>query len=576
MNSPYRVRFIRNFTLEPIEFWLQRELGSSGISVACSFGGFSEAADNIQCLAAEEQEPEGHAMTVLALGLEMTARDFGHVSWAVEAACERHLLLVRAAVERSRVPLIINTVLPPLFSATGLASVTGDAIHAEHVDKLNLELRSVAAAHAGRVILVDWMAIARELGERDTYDYRFWYSSGAPFASAFLGKYAAAIAGVIRAVTGKARKCLVLDCDNTLWGGIVGEDGREGIRLSSDTLPGAYFQAFQRSVLDLHARGVIIALCSKNDESDVMDVIDNHPDCVLRREHVAAWRINWNEKARSIAELADELNIGRDAMVFIDDSAHECELVRSVHPEVLVLQTPAHHEELVNFLRRRHLFDSLVVTSDDVMRSRTYQQNRARDEFSAALGDISEYKRQLATRLTCRRVGRADLPRVVQLIQRTNQFNLTTRRHDQAAVERLFESSEAMIVCAELEDRFGQLGLVGVAIAVRQGEHAVIDSMLMSCRALGRDAEMAFASGLYSALVAEWGVMRVFADYLPTPKNQLVADFWQRAGLVIDQGSSTAVDGVRYASKDDLLVLAASIMPAHVTLTDASNGQQVA
>jgi FkbH-like protein len=572
MSKPCRVRFIRNFTLEPIEIWLQRELKSSGISVACSFGGFSEAADDIQCLAAEGQETDGHAVTVLALGLELTARDFGHVTWAVEAACERHLLLVRSAVEHSRVPLVINTVLPPLFSATGLASVSGDANHAEYVDKLNLELRNIAAVHSGRVVLVDWTAIARELGERHTYDYRFWYSSGAPFASAFLGRYAAAIAAVVRVSTGKVRKCLVLDCDNTLWGGIVGEDGREGVQLSSDTLPGAYFQAFQRSVLDLHARGVIIALCSKNDASDVLDVIDNHPDCVLRREHVAAWRINWNEKSQSIAELADELNIGRDAMVFIDDSAHECELVRSIHTEVLVLQTPARHEDLVNFLRGQHLFDSLVVTSDDVMRSRTYQQNRARGEFSAVLGDISEYKRRLATRLTFRHARRADLPRVVQLIQRTNQFNLTTRRHDQATVERLLESPEAMVLCVELEDRFGQLGLVGVAIAVRQDELAVIDSMLMSCRALGRDAEMAFAAALYSALATDWGVERVLADYLPTAKNQLVADFWQRAGLAIDPRPNSTAGGVRYASANDLLSLAASIMPAHVTLSDASNG----
>ena len=572
MSLQYRVVFLRNFTIEPIEMPLRRELASAGIDIACDFGGFSNSAAEIDALERRTATGADVNLTVVALGLELTASDFGHASWAASAACDRHLMLVRAAVERCRTPLVINTVLPPLSSASGLAAPVNARSHAELVDRLNAELHALAAAHPGHVALIDWTAIARQLGERETYDYRFWYSSGAPFAVKFLRRYAAAIAGVVRSLRGKARKCLVLDCDNTLWGGVLGEDGIEGIRLSSDTLPGAYFQAFQRSVLDLQARGVIIALCSKNNEADVLDVIDNHPDCLLRREHLATWRVNWNEKAQSIAELSDELNIGRDSIVFVDDSAHECALVRAILPEVEVLQTPERHEALVGFLSREHFFDALAITSDDLARGRSYSQNREREALSVSVGDLSEYKRQLDTQLTVRHASRADIPRIAQLVQRTNQFNLTTRRHDHTALETMLDAPEFMILCSELKDRFGNLGLIGVAIAEHRGDDAMVDTLLMSCRALGRDAEMAFMSAVYASLASEWRVGRIYADYIATAKNQLVADFWVRAGLVADETRAGDAGVQGYVSSTTLSSLAARIMPPHVNLMGVVNG----
>lgn len=566
------IQFIRNFTIEPVEFFLNRELNPSQISANCFFGGFSTTGEELVCLKNNSQPFD---LLVLALGLEMSDAEFGHLSWAVESACDRHLMFVETAISNSIKPVVINTVLPPLYSATGLTIVPGLVSHSERVDRLNTELRALARAHPGRAILTDWTQIARELGEKDTYDYRFWYSSGAPFASRFLQRYAAGIASVIRSVTGKSRKCLVLDCDNTLWHGVIGEDGREAIGLSSNTVPGAYFLEFQRSILDLYRRGVIIALCSKNNEAEVLDVIDNHPECLIRREHIAAWRINWNEKAQSIAELAAELNIGIEAMVFVDDSAHECELMRAIHPSLLVKQIPNQPERLVGFLAREHLFDAMVVTDEDVIRSRTYQQNRARSDFSGSFKDLSEYKKKLGTRLSVRPAHRVDIPRIFQLIQRTNQFNLTTRRYEQTALECMLEEHDVIVLCAELEDRFGKLGLIGVAIARRaqtQNEVA-IDSMLMSCRALGRDAEIAFAASLFSALAKKWQAERIVAEYVETLKNSQVADFWLRLGLVRDTSASEQPGSQRFCFTGDLIALSARIMPAHVELTESGDGQ---
>lgn len=565
MNASFNIRFIRNFTLEPIEFWLKRELRQSGIEVDCQFGGFANAVDEINALS-QAGTQDSADLVVLALGMEMTARDFGHTSWSAANACERHRMLVQAAVEKSITPLVINTVLPPLFSATGLAAISGLQSHNDRIDILNQDIKKLAAQHPGKVVLIDWVALARELGEKKTYDYRFWYSSGSPFAASFLTRYAAGLASVTRALTGKIRKCLILDCDNTLWGGIVGEDGRDGIRLSADTVPGAYFQTFQRSILDLFQRGIIIALCSKNNEADVFDILDNHADCVIHRGHLAAWRINWNDKAQSIAEIATELNIGRDALVFIDDSPHECELVRSIFPEILVLQTPMQYEELVHFLDRQHLFDTLVVTEEDVCRTQSYQQNRDREALFNTVTDLSDYKRKLGTQLTIRNTGPADIARITQLLQRTNQFNLTTRRHDQAEVTRMIADPDTLVIGAELEDRFGDLGMIGVAIVKRNDVHALIDTMLMSCRALGRDAELAFAGAIFNIIDQQWHSKQVFGEFIPSAKNSLVTDFWKQVGLVAIDGNAKPDKAILYGSPIELAALACHNKPAYITI----------
>jgi FkbH-like protein len=554
-----RVGFIRNFTLESIELWLQRQLRPSGLSIECRFGGFAEAAPEIEQL--------GNAcsdLTVLALGLEMTPA-FRHVGWRAEDVCEQHLMLVRAAATRSRSPLVVNTVLPPLHSPTGLALVAGVDSHAAVVDRLNVELRQIAAADPGRIVLVDWGAIARELGERGTYDYRYWHTSGAPFAAQFLNSYAAAIASVIRSLSGKVRKCLVLDCDNTLWGGVVGEVGCDGISLAGDTNPGAYFQHFQRVVVDLQERGVAIALCSKNNDEDVFNVLDSHPAAVLRRKHLSAWRIDWNDKPGSIVAIAKELNIGTDAIVFVDDSPMECELVKSALPDVQVLQAPTSPEALVGFLERQHLFDALVITDTDRDRTRSYQQSRARREFAEETGDFSEYKRRLGSRLGVREARDSDRSRIAQLSQRTNQFNLTTRRHNESDIEALLANPRAKIAVAELSDRFGDMGVIGCVILVREADHVRIDTMLMSCRALGRDAELAFAVAAYRLAARYWPEFPLRAEYLPTSKNSVAAGFWARAGLnALDESKSRIV----YASGPDLLLRTSAIVPAHVTLVE--------
>jgi len=549
---------IRNFTVEAIAPFLTRALVASGLSAELRFGGFATAHQEI----AQGDMPGTDGamrMTVLALGLEEAAPDFGHVYWPAADVCEHILTLVRMAAATWNSPLCINTVLAPLFRPWGLAR-SSEFMEVENaIVALNSELRTIAAAAPGRVILCDWEHYARLLGEQGTYDYRFWYSSRAPFATPFLKLYAEDIAKAARVLSGRIRKCLVLDCDNTLWGGVVGEDGLDGIQLSADTVPGRYFYEFQKAVLDLAERGVILALCSKNNEADVMEVLDNHPDCVIRRDHLAGWRVNWAPKSASLAELAHELNIGLDSLVFVDDNSAECELVRQMLPQVAVIQVPDRREQLPSLLFRNDLFGTLAVTDTDRTRAESYRVQRERRDLQRTVKSPEDYLALLGTRVILRQAGERDVTRVVQLFQRTNQFNLTTRRHDESMVREVLASPSALLLVCEVFDRFGSMGLAGVLLALRKGSVAEIDSLLLSCRVLGREVEFAFVAAAAHWLRGKWDTEAINAEFVPSAKNMQCADFWERCGFA---RNGTAVDGaIRFRTVDVAEVISRNNRP---------------
>ena len=219
--------------------------------------------------------------------------------------------------------------------------------------------------HRAQFFLVDFERIIRLLGEEKTIDYRFWYTSKALFKKDFLNAYAQEIVKIAKALKGRTKKCLVLDCDNTLWGGIIGEDGISGIKLDKHIYPDKLYYEFQQNVINLHERGIIIALCSKNNEEDVWEILDNHPSCLLKRRHVAAWRINWDDKSSNIKSIANELNLGIDSFVFVDDSPLECELVKKMLPDVTVLQVPQKLYTYPKILLHDGWFDTLHISEED-------------------------------------------------------------------------------------------------------------------------------------------------------------------------------------------------------------------
>ena len=337
--------------------------------------------------------------------------------------------------------------------------------------------------------------------------------------------------GVERGLSLQRKKCLVLDLDNTLWGGVLGEDGIDGIKLGGD-YPGKAYTYWQRGLLQLARNGVILAVCSKNNEHDVLEAWQANPHMVLNREHFSALRINWQDKATNIRQLADELNIGLDSMVFIDDNPAERELVKQMLPQVEVPDFPEKPYRLMAFYKElvEKYFRIYAVTDEDKAKTSQYQANALRAAEQSRFEDFDSYLYSLDIRLDILPADDHNLPRIAQMTQKTNQFNLTTRRYTESDVRQRIDSGW-QVMCLSVSDRFGDSGITAAVFLEPLEDDAVrVDTLLLSCRILGKGIEEAFFKTVLNLLRLD-GVRRVEADYLPTAKNAQTADFYDRMGM---------------------------------------------
>ena len=525
-----RIHFLRNFTIEPIEPYVKFHMMRELMRPELSFGGYGTAAQEVldEASVLHSDRPD---VVVLALVLETLDSDYGRVGWRADNALTQVDDVLGLLLERTNTLLAVNTLLPPFTRPEGFVTTRRDT-DAE-VGRLNDHLRKLAVDNPGRLVLIDWQRLLRNCGRQDGIDARFWRMSQAPFKQAFLDPYSREIVKVLRALKGRAKKCLVLDCDNTLWGGIVGEAGVEGIQLDPTDWPGAAYYEFQRSVLSLHARGVLIALCSKNNEQDVWEVLSRHPHCLLDKSHLVTWRVDWNNKAESLASIADELNIGIDSLVFVDDNPRECGLVAQALPDVAVLQVPTALYDYPSLLFEDGLFDTLAPSTEDRDRTRMYQEEQGRRETRERFTDLTGYLASLGTIVRLREAEPNDIIRIAQLTQKTNQFNLTTQRYSEAVIRDYADRDDMSVIGMKVEDRYGDMGLSAVFIARREGPVGVVDTLLMSCRILGRELELAFVDHCLGVLEKRWDLREWRAHFAATKKNLQVASFWDRIGFEV-------------------------------------------
>jgi FkbH-like protein len=376
----------------------------------------------------------------------------------------------------------------------------------------------------GSAFFLDMDRLVSQAGARSFYDPRTWSIARTPYGASGFAEISNYVGRFIRALKGRSKKCLVLDCDNVLWGGVVGEAGIKGIKVSQ-AFPGNNFRKIQQIAVNLYNRGIILALCSKNNEEDVWQVFDEHQEMLLKRNHIAAWRINWQDKASNLVELAEEMNIGLDSMVFLDDSVHETELVRSVLPEITTVHLD--HQNLArcisDFSSAGH-FDTLSLTDEDKKRGDMYRDNAARNRSAAKFTDVSAYMRSLHSVLELGLSREADVPRVAQLTQKTNQFNLTTKRYNESEIDEFMRSDSKDVISCSVEDRFGNYGLVGVCLLDYQGPVAEIDTLLLSCRVLGRGVEESFLTAI-ADYVRNNGRQQLVARRIPTKKNVITSNY---------------------------------------------------
>lgn len=395
--------------------------------------------------------------------------------------------------------------------------------------------------------LINFSAFLKNYDVQSLVDWKYYHLSMIQLNPKLASDFKNWMKREIEILTMTRRKCLVLDLDNTLWGGILGEDGIGGIRIGGD-YPGNAFTLFQEMILELKKSGVILAVCSKNNESDVLTAWKKNDDILIKKEHLAAYRINWNNKADNIFQLSKELNIGLDSIVFIDDNPAEREHVRMSLPEVGVPDFPKHPYELFDFGNEvmNDYFAAYRLTIEDRVKTEQYQQNKMRSELANKFDNNEDFLKSLSITISLVKLDEVTVQRFSQLCNKTNQFNFTTKRYTEEDLRSL-QNKGAMIKGLRVRDKFGDYGITGLFIGqIAHSNEAIIDSFLLSCRVLGKGVEYAFLHAIFEKL-RKRGVERLKGIYLPTDKNIHVKPFYDDIGFSLIQEKDS---GSRYYTLD--------------------------
>lgn len=463
---------------------------------------------------------------------------------ALAAICERIRTCWRLAQDAFRCTIVHQLappVHPPLLGGNE-HRLAGS--RANFIARVNAEVRRMADQAGVAVLALDAQA-ARD-GLFAWHNPELWHRAKQEINPAAAPMYGELVMRLVAASRGRSYKALVLDLDNTLWGGVVGDDGVEGLVLGQGSALGEGFVHFQEYARDLSRRGVILAVNSKNDEANALEPFDRHPEMVLKRGDVASFVANWQDKPANLRAIAEELNIGVDALVFVDDNPFERELVRRELPMVAVPEISDDPASYAQTLADAGYFEALALTDEDRARSEQYQSNRQRNEMKASATDLDAYLRGLEMRLLWRRFDKVGLNRTVQLINKTNQFNLTTRRYTEADVIELMNDDRAFGLTLRLLDGFGDNGIIGIAIGrLLDDADLLIDTWLMSCRVLGRQVEPTTLN-LVAAMAQRLGARRLIGEYIPTAKNGMVKDHYPRLGFHAIEGSNSG-EAARFA-----------------------------
>lgn len=519
--TPHRVALLRSFTLEPVIPLLRATAFSWGIDLSVHLGDFNaypqEILDPSSTLYSSAPDTAIMAAQTRDLAPELWNGDSGVApSATVERVLNSFQSWIAAFRNHSSANLIVHS-LEPAPAAPSAA-----------IEEINHGLHQICAAYHG-VYVLDYGALIARHGYANWHDEIKWTTVRMPIRAGHLIHLAEEWLRFLVPLSGRSAKVLVVDLDNTLWGGVIGEDGLQGIQLASDG-PGAAFQAVQRALLDLHDKGMLLAISSKNNFEDAMEAIERHPGMILKSEHFAATRINWGDKSQSLREIAAELNLGIDSFAFLDDNPAERSQLRAALPEVTVIELFTDPTTYAATIRDSPVLQRLTLSAEDQQRTALYAAERQRSSAAQTFQSKEDFFRSLDQTAEIAPLTPATLPRVAQLTQKTNQFNLTTRRYTEQQIAEIAARPGWQVNSLRVHDRFGDHGLVGVAVTADQGDCCEIDTLLLSCRVIGRTIETAFLA--YLAASARSRAMKVLRGwFLPTRKNSPAKNFYAQHGF---------------------------------------------
>lgn len=381
-----------------------------------------------------------------------------------------------------------------------------------------------------------------EVIDMPIFDWKYYYLSQSMISPRLNSKFSNWFKLKINSFESKRKKCLILDLDNTLWGGILGEDGIANLKIG-DTYPGLAYLHFQEAILEAANAGIILAICSKNNEDDVVEVFEKHPFQLIKFNKISAYRINWQDKVTNIQEIAEELNIGLDSIVFIDDNPVERERVKQMLPEVTVPDFPESPYLMVKYFKNIYdqYFQAYRLTNEDLNKTSQYISNAERNVFKKAFSSVDDYLKSLEMELNIFEASNFTIPRIAQMTQKTNQFNLTTKRYTEDDINNKLLNGD-LVYCVAVKDKFGDNGISILSIVTFENDTAFIDTFLLSCRILGRNIEGAFLNYLIN-LLQDRNIKYLKSIYIPSGKNKQTENFFEKMNFILEK---IEVDGTKH------------------------------
>src|SRR5918994_2005979 len=537
-----KVAFLSSFTINGIEEALRVKCAESDIACAtytCAYGQYNQDILN-QSSKLYEFSPD---ITFIIIDTRTVMSTLFYSPYAIPVNDRRSYIdkrvtdfvnLVRAFKNRTDSKLVLTNCSIPTYSPYGICEGKSEYGLREMVYDFNAKL-SDAFRSDPQVFLFDFNSFVSIYGEVNVLDYRQFLVGDIKVSLSHIPHLAEELMGYVKANLGVNRKCIVLDLDNTLWGGIIGEDGFDRIDLSLKP-PGMAFVEFQRVLLALYQRGIILAINSRNNEDEALKVIREHPYMVLREENFATVRINWNDKISNMKEISEELNIGLDSIVYFDDDPVNRELISKSMPEILTVNIPSDPSLYAPTVMNLNDFNVFTITEEDRKRGQMYSQQRKRIDLERSAVDLESFLSQLDIKVKIKTADEFTIPRIAQLTLKTNQFNLTTHRYQAEDIKKFSQNKNMIVGCAQVQDKFGDNGITGVFIVQKDSSSEWdIDTFLLSCRVMGRGVENAIMGYLLDQAKRE-GVTRVKGRYLPTEKNRPCQEFLANCGFIKEGG----------------------------------------
>jgi FkbH-like protein len=560
-----RIAYLGNITFEPLPDYVEVIAACRGLSTSAYIGGYDQY---VQELINDHSGLSEFAADVIFINLSLrelapdVVNNFSdlnveQINAAREIILEKATGTVRLALDRQQAMVLISNFPSPAHYHLGIADQKQAYGEGEFYADLNQEMKK-RFRDESRVQVFDMEQLASSYGKKNAFEKKLYYLAKIPWQEGFYLFIADQLIRHVAAASGQAKKCLVLDLDNTLWGGVLGESGIHGVKVGHGDGESEAFYDFQNRIRSLKNRGILLGVCSKNNPADVEEMFDQRTDMPLQLEDFSALEVSWEMKHEGIKRIADKLNIGLDSMVFVDDNPAECELIWQMLPQVETILLPSDPSVYPALLDSFYGFDKTQITSEDQVKSRQYAEGENRVKHQASFEDLESYLESLQTEITIALVSEKEKMRAHQLFSKTNQFNVTTKRYSMAEVENLIAQDSCDLYTVQATDRFGDLGIIGLCLVDNTNQDtAFIDSFILSCRAMGRGIETAMVNFIKQEYFGRRGVSSLSALFIPTKKNMPAQQFYPDQGFEAVDGDSN--DECHYA----LLADNSSILSCH-------------